>query len=461
MPLRLEFWLYRGLLVWIGVAVGTPVSAMQVPAEAAPLQATCPKSLPDATRCWVGTDSAGAHYAIAIPPNWNESLVLHAHGGPFLGSPSAQRVSEDLERWRVVLAAGFAWAGSSYRQGGVAVRAAAEDTERLRLIFNQWVKKPQRTILHGQSWGASVAAVAAEMFSDGKPAHRPYDAVLLSSGVLGGGSRSYDFRLDLRVVYQYLCHNHPLPDEPQYPLWMGLPHDAKLTATQLAERTQVCLGLGRKPTDRTPAQAQNLKTLLQVIRIPERSVLSHLSWATFHFRDIYLHRSGGGNVFDNTEVQYIGSDDDVALNAGVARYPADPRARAMFAQDTDPGGRIPVPVLTVHGVDDPTAFVELEDSFRQTMRDAGTADHLVQTFTQDSEHSYLSDAAYASLLSALLTWVEEGKKPTPQGIAESCRRAPRELSAGCRFLPGYWPAPLASRVPPRNAVPIPTPKPKP
>jgi len=46
----------------------------------------------------------------------------------------------------------------------------------------------------------------------------PYDAVLLTSGVLAGGTRSYDFRLDLRVVYQAVCGNHPRPDEAQYPL---------------------------------------------------------------------------------------------------------------------------------------------------------------------------------------------------------------------------------------------------
>ena len=43
------------------------------------------------------------------------------------------------------------------------------------------------------------------------------------------GTRSYDFRLDLRVLYQQLCNNHPLPQEPQYPLWMGLPADGRQT----------------------------------------------------------------------------------------------------------------------------------------------------------------------------------------------------------------------------------------
>ena len=108
----------------------------------------------------------------------------------------------------------------------MAVLSAAEDTERLRRLFVPHVGTPRCTVLHGQSWGAGVAACAAERFghsTNGQPA--PYDAVPLSSGVLGGGTRSYDFRLDLRVVYQALCRNHPRPEEIAYPLWQGLPVD--------------------------------------------------------------------------------------------------------------------------------------------------------------------------------------------------------------------------------------------
>ncbi|HSW17538.1 MAG TPA: hypothetical protein VLJ86_09950, partial [Ramlibacter sp.] len=167
-------------------------------AEPAPQPHPCPAGLPADTRCLGGQDSAGAFYLIALPAQWQGELVLHTHGGPFLGAPTMKRQEADLQRWAVVPRAGFAWAGSSYRQGGVAVRAAAEDTERLRRIFIRHVAKPTLTLLHGQSWGASVAAKGAEMFGAGKP----YDALLLSSGVLAGGTRAYDFRLDLRVVYQ-------------------------------------------------------------------------------------------------------------------------------------------------------------------------------------------------------------------------------------------------------------------
>ena len=428
-----------------GCATKVPLTQ---PAELAPQALACPTGLPDGTRCLGGRDSAGAHYLIAMPAAWNKHLVLHAHGGPLLGEPRPERAVEDLQRWAIMVRAGYAWAGSTFRQGGVAVRAAAEDTERLRGIFLQHVARPERTILHGQSWGASVAAKAAEMFP-GSAQRRPYDAVLLTSGVLGGGTRSYDFRLDLRVVYQHLCGNHPRPDEPAYPLWMGLPADSKLTPAQLAERTRECLGLGVPVAQRTAEQARKLKTIIDTIRIPERSVQGHLNWATFHFRDIAQNRTGGRNVFGNVGAVYRGSADDTALNAAVARYAADPQSVRSFGNDTDPNGRIPVPVLTVHALHDPIAFVELEHQFRQTMRAAGTAEQLVQVYTEDSEHSYLSDPVYPAALQALLAWVTQGKKPTQQSVADACTAAQAQFGPGCRMEVGFEPLPLDARVAPR------------
>src|SRR5690349_3083502 len=179
---------------------GDKPGATAWPPEAAPSQVDCPEGLPAGTRCLGGRDSAGAYYRIAIPADWKGDLVVHAHGGPALGEPKESRAVEDLQRWSVMVRAGFAWAGSSYHQGGVAVLSAAEDTERLRRLFVAHVTQPRRTLLHGQSWGASIAARVAERYGHAAPGERPpYDGVLLSAGVLGGGTRSYDFRLDLRV----------------------------------------------------------------------------------------------------------------------------------------------------------------------------------------------------------------------------------------------------------------------
>jgi hypothetical protein len=319
----------------------------------------------------------------------------------------------------------------------------------VREIFVEHVAQPRRTVLHGQSWGANVAAKLAETVAGPDARRPPYDAVLLTSGVLGGGARSYDFRLDLRAVYQHLCGNHPKADEPAYPLWLGLPADARLTRADLAARADECLGLRKPAAQRTPQQAERLKTLVDVVRIPESSVLAHLNWATWHFQDIALHRTGGRSPFGNEQVRYAGSADDAALNAGVPRYRADPVASERFEEDTGLRGRIAVPVLTVHAIGDPTAFVELESAFRDTMVQGGSGERLVQVFTQHAQHSYLADPVYPTALELLLAWAEGGAKPTPEAFAERCRANEATFGPGCRVDPGYRPAPLSARVPPR------------
>ena len=374
-------------LILVSIVTKTQIASPAVmAAEWPPTPIECPKNVSFGTQCLSGRDSAGAYYLIAMPEHWNHILVLHAHGGPALGAPRLERSKEDLQRWAVVVRAGYAWAGSTFRQGGVAVRSAAEDMERLRRIFVEHVAKPEHTILHGQSWGASVAAKAAEIFTQTDDGKRPYDGVMLTSGVLGGGTRSYDFRLDLRVIYQTLCNNHPLPTEPAYPLWMGLPAHADLTVKQLADRANACLGLGIPPAQRSAEQSRKIQTIVSVLQIPESAIQGHLSWATFHFRDIAQHRTAGKNVFGNVGAIYRGSNDDATLNATVLRYSVDPSDVLAFSEDTDLNDKILVPVITVHGVHDPIAFVELEHAFAQTMQRSGSSERLVQTFTDDGTH---------------------------------------------------------------------------
>lgn len=425
-----------------GAAAIAPTPA----AETAPVPTPCPSDLAAVAHCLSGQDSAGAYYLIAMPSRWNGNLVLHAHGGPALGAPKLQRSEDDLKRWSIMVRAGYAWAGSTFRQGGVAVRAGAQDTERLRQIFVQDVARPKHTLLHGQSWGAGVAAKAAEMFQTTADGKRPYDGVLLTSGVLAGGTRSYDFRTDLRVVYQTLCNNHPLPTEAAYPLNIGLPRDAQMTPAELQARVNDCLGLDTSAAERTPAQQRKIQTISDVVHIVPGSIQGHMAWATFHYREVVQQRTGGASPFGNMGADYRGSADDAALNAAVLRYRADPAALARFGEDTDLTGNIPVPVLTVKGVKDPTAFVELDAYFKATMERGGSGERLVQTFTQHNTHSYLSDPTYPTLMAALLRWVDDGIKPTPESIARQCLGMEATFGKGCAFVPGYVPAALNTRV---------------
>lgn len=412
-----------------------------LPKEAPPAKVACPAGVPAGTQCLRGQDSAGSHYLIAMPAQWSGVLVVHAHGGPALGEPKATRADEDIKRWAITLSEGHAWAGSVFRQGGFAVTTAAEDTERVRRIFVDHVAKPRRTLLHGQSWGAMVATRAAELFP------KSWEGILLTSGVVAGPT-TYDFRLDLRAIYQHLCQNHPRADEPQYALSLGLPVDSKLTPAELANRANDCLGL-RKPADqRSAEQAQKIKTIVDVLKIPERSIVGHLNWGTFTLRDV-VEKSGGASPFGNDKVKYTGSDNDAALNAAVPRFKADAQASARFDADVNHHGRFKVPVLTTHGIRDSTVFVEGGDTLRQRMETAGNGDRLVQTYVDSAEHSYLGDAIYPPLFEALLAWVNQGVKPTPATIAARCAALRPSRAAECRFQASYTPLPLASRIAPR------------
>jgi hypothetical protein len=409
------------------------VPALAAPAfadEAAPAPAACPSSLPDA-KCYQGQDENGAWYWIAIPANWNHELIVHAHGGPSIKPPQPDTSKADLDRFSVMVRQGYAWIGSSYRRGGYGVRMAAADTDHARALFWRVFGKPQRTILHGQSWGGNVAAKTEELYALDVDGGKNYDGVLLTSGVLGGGTRAYQFRADLRAVYQYYCHNMPRPDEAQYPLWQGLPLHSTLTQKELHQRIDACTGIDEKPEQRTPQQTENLKNILAVTGIRESHLVHHMAWASFLFRDLVQKRLDGLNPFDNSQTVYHGSDDDKALNAGVTRFKADPRAVAKLAYDADLSGLIVLPTLTIHAINDPTASFNMEAQYAEVVAHAGRSDLLVQTATDERVHEHLSDAEYIALLNTLENWITTNRQPDQARIAADCQTL--RIAGGCHF----------------------------
>ncbi|MFN8919170.1 MAG: alpha/beta hydrolase family protein [Hyphomonadaceae bacterium] len=409
-----------------------------------PSPTPCPEFLPSETQCFTGKSGAGAPFFIAMPKDWNQNLILFAHGGPRLGTPKLAETIEDLERFEVMVREGFAWAGTTYRRGGYGVRSAAEDTDQLRTLTWQHFGRPKRTILHGQSWGGNVAAKAAELYAMDLEGKRNFDGVILTSGVLAGGTKAYWLRSDLRAVYQYYCRNHPRPNETHYPVWQGLPPGATMTRAELGERVRECTGIGTPVSQRTAKQKANLRNITSVLSIKEEQILPNLAWATNTFQDM-IGRLNGRNPFSNQGVVYKGSDNDRALNAGVERFAADPTAVAELAYDSDLSGLIVAPVITVHGIHDPVAHVSHEAAYRRTIEQAGRGDLLVQSFTDEAEHSRLSVPTYPTLFSAMLNWIETGQKPSPATIKAACPVFAEKYKEPCLFVVPYTPALTGSR----------------
>ena len=421
------------LVLLLSALLLAPSSAMAGLSEAEPRPIPCPASVGKGVRCVSGQDANGAWYIATIPPNWNRRLIVHAHGGPRTGAPEASDPLEDLDRFSVMVRHGYAWIGSTYRRGGYGVRMAAEDTDNSRAIFWSLYGRPERTLLHGQSWGGNVAAKAAELYIGDAVAGWNYDGVLITNGIVSGGTRAYGFRADLRAVYQYYCANHPAPDEPAYPLWQGLPLDSRMTRAELRRRIETCTGVNLAPERRTPEQAARLRDILAVTGVAEAQLVSHMTWATFLFQDLVQLRLDGKNPFDNSATDYSGSADDAALNAGVARFKADPEGVALLAHDADLTGRIERPVLTLHALHDPTVSFGVEALYAGTVAAAGRSGLLVQAATDEAEHSKLSDAGYMTALDALEGWIDRGVAPDPAGFQTRCQAFWKSLGP-CLFV---------------------------
>jgi hypothetical protein len=174
-----------------------------------------------------------------------------------------------------------------------------------------------------------------------------------------------------------------------------------------------------------------------------------MNWATFTFRDLVMRQLNGKNPFDNEKVIYFGSDNDAALNKNIIRFAADPKAVEQLGDDANFSGELSVPVITMHAISDPTAFVELENAFYQTVMAGGMEKNLVQIFTDEDNHQKLSNAEYASIFSAMYTWINKGQKPTVELVAKTCETKNKLYSEGCKIVQDYYPSELKTRVPNR------------
>src|SRR5258708_16895576 len=103
----------------------------------------------------MGSMGDGASYLIEKPANWNGTLFLYSHGYVTPGSANPAQDAGDPVTQGIMLANGFALAGSSYAHTGWAVQEALLDQIAVLDIFNLLVGQPARTI----AWVHSLAGV--------------------------------------------------------------------------------------------------------------------------------------------------------------------------------------------------------------------------------------------------------------------------------------------------------------
>ena len=359
---------------WRAGFVLTGAMLFSGPASSQPVTETfpCPQQIANIATCYSAKMPAGAIVLAAMPKSWNGNLIVFAHGGPGPLPVSAAPLSAGgFARYAIEVKLGYAWVGSTYRYLGFGVQQSADDTDQARQYFVDRFGKPKRTVLHGASYGGLVGAKLIERYG------KNYDGVFFNSGMLAGAIVGYQFRADLRAVYQYYCKNLPRPDEEQYPIWMGLPASSQMTLKELTARVDECTGVTKPAAARTELQKKNLGNILSVGGFRDIVLIRHMQYATFNFRDIAAITKGK-SPFSNARTQYRGSDDDVALNRDVPRFDSEPAGVAALKADAEPNAALPLPVVAIHSINDPQVSVNAEAFYRDLAKSNGSSGRLVQ-----------------------------------------------------------------------------------
>jgi len=355
-----------------------------------------------------------AAYIIEVPPRWNGSLMMWAHG--YRGDTRVLTVDPPGYGLRQrVLEQGFAWAASSYYANDYDVRAGVLSTHDLARHFARVVGKPKRTFLAGVSMGGHVIVRSIEEY----PGF--YDAALPMCGVLGD-HELFDFFLDFHLVAQDLA------DIQAYPF----PEDYQTSVVpKIKERLE--------PVPGNPLGEQFRAIVTNLGGGPRPGAdVAFAYWQDFLF-GLATPPQGGSpaqepnKVATNLGTRYTPTT-PVDVNASVQRVaPEDPVARHTGKLTAVPGvsGRINVPVLSLHDLGDNFVPFSMEQYYWQDVARHGRTKHLVQRAIRAVGHCEFSDAEVGAAWDDLVRWERGGPRPAGDDVVTPSVGA--DPGYGCRF----------------------------
>jgi pimeloyl-ACP methyl ester carboxylesterase len=348
-----------------------------------------------------GEIGPGALYRIHVPTAvpWNGELVVFLQG---IGDPAdAIALSGPGSVTRdALMSQGFALIFTSRSVNGyAAVKDGMIRTHQLRGIFNSLVGEPTRVYLLGRSLGGLIAVMLAEMFPT------QYDGVISGCGLLGGGATELTYVGDARMLFDYFLpgilpsiFDPPVGFSPGDPLY-----------TEVLQALQSGLVSPGQPT------LQFARTARLEAATNAEIVTAGISVVGFGLRQFYdlLDVTHGHMPYDNSEPKtlYAGSDNDAALNDGVARFVGEPSALEYMEHYYTPTGDLRIPVITLHKTRDPLVPRLLhEDKYATAVQNAGVSQYLLQRTVNGFGHcGFPNDELTA--FAALVQWVHTGVRP--------------------------------------------------
>jgi pimeloyl-ACP methyl ester carboxylesterase len=412
------------------------------------------------SQVFTGIGSDGAAYRIEVPPDWNGTLVMFAHG--FRGTGNVVWVDEPQLR-QYFVDNGFAWAASSYALNGYDPGDGVVDTHDLLQAFPSVTGLHARqVIMSGLSMGGEITVAEIEAYKGEFAGAMPYCGVL-------AGNDLFDYYLGANATAAALTGT-----TISYPTTLAA-GQAYAAPYQTAVQSELpALGITPNPatggqtftTDLTKTGSLWADTVEQLsggTRPGFESALDY--WNGFGFAPLthipflfglYPGLNGGtlgfanGSVAGNEDTLYTFSGEpsrmlpqQIALNRAVLRVPvtATSSADALSPAELpilhgDPG----IPVLSIHGIGDLFVPFSMDQHYDQLMVAHGQGGLFVDRAIREVTHCGYTTSELSAGFSALVSWIATGVRPAGDDILDP--RAVASPLFGCRFTdptPGSHP----------------------
>lgn len=298
--------------------------------------------------CEDGPQSSGATYRICMPSQWNNRLIVYAHG--YVAPDRPVGIPEDQMRLpgsnfsvdQLVTGQGYAFAISGYYTNGLAIEQGISDLIDVVSIFKTLKGTPDKVILVGVSEGGAITALALERH----PAI--FDGGLAMCGPYGSFREQINYFGDFRILFDYFFAN-------------TLPPSAISVPTELIETWETSYYTNTvQPVLTNAVNAAQLDILLATGNVafdqndPATKVASvkELLWYNVYATNDATLKLGG-QPFDNQSRNYTGPTDTTLLNQQVPRFTAEPTALTALAANYETSGHLSKPLITLHTTGDP------------------------------------------------------------------------------------------------------------
>lgn len=331
-------------------------------------------------------DIDGVAFRIQIPGQWNNCLVMYAHGYKPRGVPWTPLPDVYCD---VFLGRGFAVAESGYSRQGWAVEEGILETEKLRQYFVERYGAPDSTFITGHSMGGLIALATVESYPES------YDGALPICGPLAPALVFFRDRVfnmlvtfealfgdSLRAEYKPVIDAHGLPGEV------------------------IKRALDSYP-DRAAEFAKRWQTRLE-------DVPGILSFYHSAYRE--LVDRAGGNPIDNRNTVYSEFPGVSNINEFVPRYAGTPEALSYVLDYYTPTGEIEDPVIAVHTTYDPGVPPHLPGHYGITTSIAGSDNLFVQHRVEADGHCNIDPPCTGRAFDQLRGWAAAGVRPEPLSL---------------------------------------------